>query len=77
MPPGSQGSAGRKGGRQHAKEALAVIVEQPGIKAPELAARMTISQTYLYRVLPDLEAEGKIEKKGRGWHPSEIAPADA
>jgi len=29
---------------------------------------MGIKQNYLYRVLPGLEQENKIEKKGRGWH---------
>ncbi len=28
---------------------------------------MNIKQNYLYRVLPDLAQEGKVEKKGRGW----------
>ena len=30
---------------------------------------MNIKQNYLYRVLPGLEQESKLEKKGRGWHP--------
>ncbi len=42
---------------------------QPGITIPELAAKMGIKQNYLYRVLPGLEAENKVEKQGRGWHP--------
>jgi DNA-binding IscR family transcriptional regulator len=42
---------------------------QPGITIPELAAKMNIKQNYLYRVLPGLEQDGKLEKKGRGWHP--------
>jgi DNA-binding IscR family transcriptional regulator len=42
---------------------------QPGITIPELAAKMKIKQNYLYRVLPGLEQDGKLEKKGRGWHP--------
>jgi DNA-binding IclR family transcriptional regulator len=42
---------------------------QPGITIPELAAKMGIKQNYLYRVLPGLESEKKVEKRGRGWHP--------
>jgi DNA-binding IscR family transcriptional regulator len=42
---------------------------QPGITIPELAAKMGIKQNYLYRVLPGLEAENKVSKQGRGWHP--------
>jgi hypothetical protein len=30
---------------------------------------MGIKQNYLYRVLPGLEQESKVAKKGRGWHP--------
>jgi DNA-binding IscR family transcriptional regulator len=41
---------------------------QPGITIPELAAKMGIKQNYLYRVLPGLEKEKKLDKKGRGWH---------
>jgi DNA-binding IscR family transcriptional regulator len=40
---------------------------QPGITIPELAAKMGIKQNYLYRVLPGLAKEKKVEKKGRGW----------
>jgi hypothetical protein len=59
----------RKGSGTRAAEALAFVVGQPGITIPELAAKMGIKQNYLYRVLPGLEQEGKVAKKGRGWHP--------
>jgi DNA-binding IclR family transcriptional regulator len=42
---------------------------QPGITIPELAVKMGIKQNYLYRMLPGLAKEGKLEKKSRGWHP--------
>ena len=29
---------------------------------------MGIHQNYLYRVLPGLQADGKVRKEGRGWH---------
>ena len=38
---------------------------------PELAAKMDIKGTYLYKVLPPLEQTGKIHKEGRGWHPKQ------
>jgi DNA-binding IscR family transcriptional regulator len=44
------------------------VQAQPGITIPELAAKMGIKQNYLYRVLPGLEQDGKLEKRGRGWH---------
>jgi hypothetical protein len=75
-PAGKVGApkARRRGGRpkgsgKRATEALSLVRGQPGITIPELAAKMGIKQNYLYRVLPGLEKEGKLEKKGRGWHP--------
>ena len=59
----------RKGSGTRAVEALALVKGQPGITIPELAAKMGIKQNYLYRVLPGLESEGKVTKRGRGWHP--------
>jgi hypothetical protein len=59
----------RKGSGTRALEALSYVQGQPGITIPELAGKMGIKQNYLYRVLPGLEQESKLEKKGRGWHP--------
>jgi hypothetical protein len=65
-----KGKAGRpKGGGKRALEALSFVQGQPGITIPELAAKMGIKQNYLYRVLPGLEQGGRLEKRGRGWHP--------
>jgi hypothetical protein len=76
-PPGSGKKVGRpagkvgrrKGGGKRATQALSLVRGQPGITIPELAVKMGIKQNYLYRVLPGLEQEGKLEKKGRGWYP--------
>jgi hypothetical protein len=76
-PPGSgkkpvrpKGGGGRpKGAGKRATEALSLVQGQPGITIPELAAKMGIKQNYMYRLLPGLEQDGKLEKKGRGWHP--------
>ncbi len=59
----------RKGSGKRAVQALAFIQEQPGITIPELAAKMGTHQTYLYKVVPGLEQDGRIRKEGRGWHP--------
>jgi hypothetical protein len=59
----------RKGSGTRAAEANALVKGQPGITIPELAAKMGIKQNYLYRVLPALEQEGKVSKRGRGWYP--------
>jgi hypothetical protein len=68
--PAGTGKVGRrKGSGTRAAQALSFVQGQPGITIPELAAKMGIKQNYLYRVLPSLEQEGKLEKKGRGWQP--------
>ncbi len=59
----------RKGSGTRAAEAQSFVQGQPGITIPELAAKMGIKQNYLYRVLPGLEQENRVEKKGRGWYP--------
>jgi hypothetical protein len=59
----------RKGSGTRALETLSLVQAQPGITIPELAEKMGIKQNYLYRVLPGLEKEGKLQKKGRGWYP--------
>ena len=67
--PAKRRAGRRKGSGTRAAEALSFVQGQPGITIPELAAKMGIKQNYLYRVLPGLEAEKKVEKQGRGWHP--------
>jgi hypothetical protein len=68
-PPGRRRAGRRKGSGTRAAEAFGFVQGQPGITIPELAAKMAIKQNYLYRVLPGLQKEGKVSKKGRGWHP--------
>ncbi len=67
--PAKRRAGRRKGSGTRAAEALSFVQGQPGITIPELAAKMGIKQNYLYRVLPGLEQENKVEKKGRGWFP--------
>jgi hypothetical protein len=67
--PAKRRAGRRKGSGTRAAEALTFVQGQPGITIPELAAKMGIKQNYLYRVLPGLEQDGKLEKQGRGWHP--------
>lgn len=66
---GKRRAGRRKGSGTRAVEAEKFVREQPGITIPELAAKMGIKQNYLYRVLPGLEADGKVVKQGRGWNP--------
>jgi hypothetical protein len=78
-PPGratAAGSAGtpRRRGRPRgsgtrALQALELVKAQPGITTSEIADSMGIKQNYLYRVLPSLEKDAKVDKRGRGWYP--------
>jgi predicted Rossmann fold nucleotide-binding protein DprA/Smf involved in DNA uptake len=58
----------RKGTR--ADQAVALVEGSPGISASDIAKSMKIKPNYLYRVLGDLEKEGRVKKKGRQYYPS-------
>jgi len=58
---------GRRGGNTRANQALALVKTKPGITIPDIAKQMGIKQNYLYRVLPGLEAEGKVKRQDKGW----------
>ena len=64
------GKRGRpRGSGNRAQQALKLVTENPGITIPDMAQRMGIQVNYLYRVLPNLEQDGKVRKEGRGWFP--------
>jgi hypothetical protein len=63
------------GSGTRAKQALATIGQRPGITASELAVSMGIGPNYLYRVLPRLEKEGTLIKRGKGYHLASEPPA--
>lgn len=70
---GAASSSGARRGRPRgtgtrAQEAIEAVTKEPGLTAGEIAERMGINQNYLYRVLPALEQDGKLEKRGRGWY---------
>jgi hypothetical protein len=46
------------------------VKAKPGITIGELAKEMGIKANYLYRVMPGLEKEKKVKRRGRGWHPA-------
>jgi hypothetical protein len=61
----------RRRGGTRADQAVKIITENPGIGVAELGKKMKLkAPNYLYRVLPDLEKEGRISKRGRGYHPA-------
>src|ERR1700742_41684 len=59
----------RKGGTR-ADQAVDLITSQPGISASDVAKTMKIKPNYLYRVLGDLEKEGRVKKDGRNYYPA-------
>jgi hypothetical protein len=58
----------RRGGTR-ADQAVKLIEGQPGISASDVAKQMKIKPNYLYRVLGDLEKEGRVKKDGRQYYP--------
>jgi sugar-specific transcriptional regulator TrmB len=58
----------RRGGTR-ADQAVKLIEQNPGISASDVAKQMKIKPNYLYRVLGDLEKEGRVKKSGRNYHP--------
>lgn len=59
----------RKGGTR-ADQAVDLITSRPGISASDVAKTMKIKPNYLYRVLGDLEKEGRVKKDGRQYYPA-------
>jgi DNA-binding IscR family transcriptional regulator len=58
----------RRGGNR-ADQAVKLIEKSPGISASDVAETMKIKPNYLYRVLGDLEKEGRVKKQGRKYFP--------
>ena len=52
-----------------ADQAVKLVESNPGISASEIAKKMKIKPNYLYRVLGELEKEGRVKKKGRQYQP--------
>ena len=70
---GSTGAAKerrRRRGGTRADQAVELITSQPGISASDVAKTMKIKPNYLYRVLGDLEKEGRVKKDGRQYYPA-------
>lgn len=78
-PRGSKSSSTRSGsaprrrrrrGGTRADQAVKLIESEPGISASDVAKAMKIKPNYLYRVLGDLEKEGRVKKQGRQYYPA-------
>jgi hypothetical protein len=59
----------RRRGGTRADQAVSLVEQNPGISASEIAKTMKIKPNYLYRVLGEMEKEGRVTKQGREYHP--------
>ena len=73
-PRGSGGATSRTAARPRkrrrgtrADQAVRLIKANPGITAAEVAKQLRIKPNYLYRVLGDLQKEGRVKKSGRSY----------
>jgi DNA invertase Pin-like site-specific DNA recombinase len=71
-PRGSSASTPRvrkRGRRRNTRsdQAVNLIAANPGISASEIAKRLKIKPNYMYRVLGDLQKEGRVKKDGRSY----------
>jgi sugar-specific transcriptional regulator TrmB len=70
-PRASTATAGRRRRgrrrRTRADEAVRIVKANPEITASEVARKMGIQPNYLYRVLGELEKEGRVKKSGRSY----------
>jgi sugar-specific transcriptional regulator TrmB len=57
----------RRRGGTRSDQALKLVADNPDISASEIARQMKIKPNYLYRVLGDLQKEGKVKKSGRKY----------
>ncbi len=75
-PQGSTSASTRNGGRRRgrrntrADQAVKLVEANPGISASEIARKMSIKPNYLYRVLAELQKDGRVRKDGRAYHPA-------
>ena len=60
----------RRRGGTRSDQAVKLVKDNPGISASEIATKMKIKPNYLYRVLAELEKEGRVRKDRRAYHPA-------
>lgn len=60
----------RRRGGTRADQAVKVVEQNPGLSASEIAKEMKVKPNYLYRVLGELEKDGRVTKKGREYRPA-------
>ena len=58
----------RRRGGTRAEQTLKHLQENPGMSASEIATKLKIKPNYVYRVMAELQKDGKVEKKGRQYY---------
>lgn len=58
----------RRRGGTRAEHALKYVEAHPGANASEIAKSMGIKPNYVYRVMAELEKDGKVRKNDKGYH---------
>lgn len=67
--PAGTGKRGRPpGSGNRAGEVLGLLAISPGLKVAGIAEKLGIKPNYLYRVMPGLEADGKVTKAEDGGY---------
>jgi sugar-specific transcriptional regulator TrmB len=69
-PRGSSGGRRRRRGGTRADQAVKAVQAKPGITASEIAKQLKIKPNYLYRVMGDLQKQGRVRKRKRGYYPA-------
>ena len=67
----------RRRGGTRAEQAEKLIADNPGIGASEIAKQLGIKPNYMYRVLTDLQKDGKVTKDGRAYTATSTANSSA
>lgn len=57
----------RRRGGTRAEQALKLLAEKPGATVSDIATGLNIKPNYVYRVMHELQREGHVRKKGRGY----------
>jgi sugar-specific transcriptional regulator TrmB len=59
----------RRRGGTRAEHALKYLGDHPGASAQEIAHAMGIKPNYVYRVMAELDKDGRVRKQGKGYYP--------
>lgn len=63
----SRPAARQRGRGSRSDQALALVQGRPGMTIRQIADEMGVAPNYLYRVMPSLEAAGRVARDGNGW----------